>query len=236
MHYVISDIHGCYKEYIALLEKINFSDSDWLYVLGDAVDRGPNPMDVLKDMIKRDNVTFIMGNHDFLFYYFMKLCDFSEQDEREDFKAYLREDGGISTVESFLVLSTDEKKAVYDFLENASAYEEIELDNNRHILAHAGIAGFDENKPLESYEFTDFISERIDYSKRYFHSNNTYIITGHTPTFNIEKDFNKKPEIYTANGHIAVDCGCVYGGRLAAYCIETGLAEYVDSSVAIGDS
>lgn len=41
MRYIISDIHGCYHEYMELLNKIKFSDKDELYILGDAVDRGP---------------------------------------------------------------------------------------------------------------------------------------------------------------------------------------------------
>lgn len=40
MHYVISDIHGCYNEYIKALKKVNFNDNDTLYVLGDCIDRG----------------------------------------------------------------------------------------------------------------------------------------------------------------------------------------------------
>ena len=31
MHWAISDIHGCYEEYQALLEKIHFSSRDTLY-------------------------------------------------------------------------------------------------------------------------------------------------------------------------------------------------------------
>ena len=59
MHYVISDIHGCYSQYIELLNKISFSDEDELFVLGDAVDRGPEPIRVLRDMMMRPNVTLI---------------------------------------------------------------------------------------------------------------------------------------------------------------------------------
>lgn len=40
MRYLVSDIHGCFDQYQALLEKIRFSDEDELYVLGDVVDRG----------------------------------------------------------------------------------------------------------------------------------------------------------------------------------------------------
>lgn len=38
MKYIMSDIHGCYEEYIELLEKIGFSEEDQLYVLGDTVE------------------------------------------------------------------------------------------------------------------------------------------------------------------------------------------------------
>ena len=64
MRYIVSDIHGCYEQYLALLEKIHFFEADELYVLGDVVDRGPEPIKVLQDMMKRPNVIFILGNHE----------------------------------------------------------------------------------------------------------------------------------------------------------------------------
>ena len=40
MVYAISDLHGVELEKLkALLEKANFSDNDWLFVLGDVIDR-----------------------------------------------------------------------------------------------------------------------------------------------------------------------------------------------------
>ena len=48
MNYAISDIHGCCREFQALLKKIHFSSSDTLFVLGDMIDRGPDPIGVLK--------------------------------------------------------------------------------------------------------------------------------------------------------------------------------------------
>ena len=51
MNYVISDIHGCYKEFKTLLKNIGFSSADTLFVLGDMVDRGPDPIGVLRLMV-----------------------------------------------------------------------------------------------------------------------------------------------------------------------------------------
>ena len=41
-HYVVSDIHGEDDRFHAMLQKINFSKEDTLYILGDVVDRGPS--------------------------------------------------------------------------------------------------------------------------------------------------------------------------------------------------
>ena len=38
-----------------------------------------------------------------------------------------------------------------------------------------------------------------------------------------------KPLVYQGNGHIGLDCGCVYGGKLAAYCLDTQEITYVDA-------
>ena len=64
MLYVMSDIHGEYDKYLAMLELIDLSEDDTLYVLGDVVDRGPEPIKVLQDMASRDNVYLIKGNHE----------------------------------------------------------------------------------------------------------------------------------------------------------------------------
>lgn len=234
MKYVISDIHGCYREYMALLEKLCLSEEDHLYILGDAVDRGPAPMKVLQDLVRRKNTTFIMGNHDFLFWYFLgsrglnlsnKDLSACDPDDIKDFQTWL-EDGGITTAKQYMRLPREERDRIDKWLEKAGAYETIKAGGKTYVLAHAGIAGFKEGVPLEAYDFMDFIHMRTDYDKRYYEDSHTFVITGHTPTPCIRKD--QMAMVYEGNGHIAIDCGCVYGGRLAAYCIETGKAVYVD--------
>lgn len=60
MRYLISDIHGCYEQYRELLDKINFSKDDELYILGDSMDRGPDPIKVIQDLIPRPNAIYII--------------------------------------------------------------------------------------------------------------------------------------------------------------------------------
>ena len=66
MTYVMSDLHGCYDKYAQMLEKICFGDGDTLYILGDVIDRGPDGIKILMDMMGRKNVIPIIGNHESL--------------------------------------------------------------------------------------------------------------------------------------------------------------------------
>ena len=56
MHYCISDIHGCFGSFLKMLETIAFSDDDYLYILGDAIDRGDENVELLKYIIKKGSI------------------------------------------------------------------------------------------------------------------------------------------------------------------------------------
>ena len=56
MIYVVSDLHGCYDKYKALLDRLNLTENDSLYILGDIVDRGDGGMAILLDLAKRKNI------------------------------------------------------------------------------------------------------------------------------------------------------------------------------------
>lgn len=235
MRYIVSDIHGCYDQYRMLLEKIRFSKKDELYVLGDVADRGPEPIKVLQDMMRRPNVIFILGNHDFIMYTLMKklAVEITEdnydkhltKDILLDYNLWLQ-DGGQITAEQFRKLSYFEKMDVLDYIAGASLYEVIENNGKEYRLVHAGLDHFSPEKGMDEYNLYDFLEKRADYSKRYYPDENIFLVTGHTPTIYIKNW--RKAEVYMENGHIALDCACVAGGKLAAFCVETEEVTYVD--------
>lgn len=67
--YCIGDVHGCYNELCALLDKINFNkDSDNLIFTGDLIGRGPEPSKTLDFILSlKDKATTVLGNHDLHF-------------------------------------------------------------------------------------------------------------------------------------------------------------------------
>lgn len=63
--YVMSDIHGCYDEFMQMLEKIHFSKDDTLICAGDYIDRGPKSFEMLNWITNAPpNVVLLRGNHD----------------------------------------------------------------------------------------------------------------------------------------------------------------------------
>ena len=64
MRYIMSDLHGCFDEFKKMLELIHFSEDDELYIIGDIIDRGPEPIPLLQYIMNQKNIYVIMGNHE----------------------------------------------------------------------------------------------------------------------------------------------------------------------------
>ena len=79
---VCSDLHGQYSTYKAIIKKLK--NTDKLYVLGDVIDRGPDGIKILQDIMKnkeKGQIEFIVGNHEIMM---MKSLFFNDKKEREN--------------------------------------------------------------------------------------------------------------------------------------------------------
>ena len=81
MIYLTSDIHGCFKEFKRMLEYIHFGEGDFLYIIGDAVDRGDEPIAVLKYIMDHPNMELLLGNHElgFLWNVYKNTSDLTDE-------------------------------------------------------------------------------------------------------------------------------------------------------------
>lgn len=232
--YVMSDLHGNYNAYIKILEIIDFKNSDMLYILGDILDRGPNPIKIIIDLMKRPNVEVIAGNH------CVMACEcfsFLLQEITEETVAKMDEEmiekllnwqqnGAVSTTDEFHKCDKNTQHEIVDFISDFEVYDEIEVAGKTFVLVHAGLGNFEPDKELWEYELDELVWKRPDYESKYF--DDKYVITGHTPTMLIEN--NPRPGfIYQANNHIAIDCGCSFpGGRLGCLRLEDMKEFYVE--------
>ena len=223
MTYIIGDICGNIEKYQKMTEKLNPRDTDSIFVVGNVL-CGENGIEILKDMMFKPNVFPVLGQHE---YYAKKLLPLVSQygsaekaaenmsaEEKELFAQWVKL-GCEKTLSDFAGLDEEGKESILDYLEEFNAYEEITEGGKTFVITNAGIRNFDEEKELEDYSEEDFVFAVTDYGTPYF--SDKYLVTGHTPTAKIGREFAGK--VYSKKRHLAIDCGVLYGGNLAAVCL-----------------
>ena len=201
-----------------MLEEINFSDEDTLYILGDVADRGEHSIKILYDMSMRANVIPMMGNHEHMAEYILRKLnvEITEQNlenwNADIIKAVTEwyENGGYPTSKEFSGLSHDDREYILDYLREFLFYDEITVGENTFVLVHGGLPDFSPEKDLDDYHPILSLYTRTDYSKTYYPDK--YLVTGHTPTFSFAPECDGR--IYMKNRHIAIDCGVCHGKNL----------------------
>ena len=143
MIYVMSDLHGEYDKYLAMLKKIKFSPKDELYILGDVVDRGSKPVEILQDMRSRENVIPLMGNHDKMAVDVLTwlLDDVNEStlykniSEKSIYDLMVwRMNGAQTTIDGFYNLPKEERAALLDYMKKFAPYEVVKAGGKTFIL------------------------------------------------------------------------------------------------------
>ncbi len=211
------------------MEGVSFKNSDTLYILGDVIDRGPDGVSILQDMMARSNVVPILGNHEFtaavcLSWLMAEVTDTSIESLTDVQLAAAQEwiaNGGAPTLKALKGLSQSERQDILDYLREMDLYAEVEVDGRSFVVAHAGLDHFAPDKPLEEYELADFLFARPVPESVYWPDKT--LIFGHTPTRILWQAVGEPPkdEIFRGTGFIDIDCGCGFDGRLSCLCLDT---------------
>ncbi len=236
MTYVMSDLHGCRKQFLQMCETIGLEDKDDLFLLGDLVDRGPEPIPLLLECMQRPNVYPLMGNHEALFLRCAR--QISPQATPENFfDGYFPfvhevctpwlQNGGEVTLMQFLALSPAKRQLVLAYLEEFSLYEHCVAEGVPYLLTHSGIRSYCKGKPLKEYAPDDFLQARPTADTVY--DNDAVLVFGHTPTLSFLPAAAQAEVLFTES-YINVDCGAVFsdaGGRLACLRLDDRKVFYV---------
>ena len=239
--YVCSDLHGNYNKWCKLLKAINFSENDYMYILGDVIDRGDEPIKLLKDIQIRSNCTLLMGNHELMM---INAKDTQKQNSIGNSVLWYN-NGGDITDKQFNNLSVNEQKDIMSYVKNLPLIclglkvpkicKDGHIKEINYYLSHAGYGHIyypvkNKDKPTLYFYQDAYAEESTILWERDIPApnemlkcqyKNTIFIHGHTPTRKIINNGEifplvKNGRIKISNKHIInVDCGS-YGPK--KYC------------------
>lgn len=195
---VVGDIHGCYDELLALLEKAALTDDDRVVSVGDLIVKGEKNKEVLDLFIEDERFSAVLGNHDRALRRFWRGEEVSLKESQEKARVELAAD-----------------EARY------SAYLQslpLMIDLGSHLVVHAGVRPGVALSGQTVEDLTELRTlgedrtnrEGVPWYERY--DGEQTVLFGHWPA----------PEPRLAPRAIGLDTGCVYGFQLTAYIIETG--------------
>ena len=192
MHYCIADTHAEYSRFLAILKRINFSDDDEMYILGDVIDRGPEGVRMLLDIMSRPNIHMILGNHES-----MCLAAIGPNNQIGAMQLW-EQNGGRITRSDLLGKFKSRKKEILDFMAELPDFIDLEIaDGKKFHLVHGCPAA---NKHDRIWGRPNPDAERP--------FDDATVIVGHTPTVFLNGDDGQPLRIWHGNGIIDIDCGC----------------------------
>lgn len=219
MIYVISDLHGYpLANFKKLLEKAAFSDDDFLYLLGDCIDRnGDGGVEMLCWLLEQPNVQLILGNHEAM----LLACSFVFEEITEETISALTaekmgllqqymQNGGDVTLKALRELrnrAPDLIADIFDYLHDAPLYEAVSAGGKDFLLLHSGIDHFEKDKKLSQYAQDDFLWTWTSLEMDYF--DEIITVFGHTPTLTYGEEYTGK--ILKTRTWIDIDVGAGFG-------------------------
>lgn len=216
MVYVISDLHGYpLEKLVELLNKAEFSEEDFLYILGDVVDRNNDGgVSTLLWLLEQPNVELLMGNHEAMLlscdFLFDEITDESIEGftgEKYDLLINYYNNGGEVTLKALHALPKETQQDILDYLRDCPLFEAITVNEKDFVLVHAGFDNFSKDRKLSSYTADEltWAAPRLD--EDYF--DDIHTVFGHTPTMAFGEEYEGR--IVKTRTWTCIDCGAAYG-------------------------
>ena len=193
--YAVSDLHGQYNTFIEGIERVGFGDGDELYVIGDAIDRGPDSIKIVRHIKEHSNMDLLIGNHEFMM---LNAVDPDGQEECNgpDRDLWLYYNGGNTTYEEYLKLTPDERRSIIRWLNSRYVIKTVKVKDKAFCLTHSFFDPAFENKMYFEMGYNDVwnlvwpsVYREGDTWRPFIYSEFDYtFITGHVPVQRVRYD------------------------------------------------
>lgn len=203
--YACSDLHGCLDVWKQIQKFLKQDDT--IYVLGDCGDRGPEPWETIKTVLKEPRAIYLKGNHEKMLI-----------DAMEDYLIYdtvmyenaavLNMNGGEQTFAGWA--AEEYKRDWKNLIKNLPVYKAYaNLNGDMIYLTHAGFTPKVEQFGFKLPSEHDLLWGRDHIADRWRGEKNAYVVHGHTPVAYFGESDNEI--VHYCEGHkINLDCGTTF--------------------------
>lgn len=225
----MSDIHGQYDAFIKMLETINFSEKDTLYILGDIIDRGEKSVELFDYIKSHKNIKMILGNHEKMMLDYFH--NYTSKLQRPRLLQLWVDNGGNKTIDSILKSkNSDEKiKEMVDYFNALPLYIDVKIGKKKFLLCHAGMV-YRKNFSLEENIEMNLKNDEILWRRTPSYNTGAYVIVhGHTQSAYFFGD--NTIVAYCGEKAIDIDCGAASKSRLGCLCLDNYQTYFVEIGV-----
>ncbi len=236
-NYVCSDVHahaGVLKKALDTLDA-----DDRLFMIGDAVDKGPDGMRALQILMDDPRCEMLIGNHDLMF---LQHCicqqnaDILPQDIVNDVAVrWLIRNYGIVTWEAFLEESEEEQQRIITYLQHRPVLKIVETENRKFILVHAAVPRDFDPAQLKDMDM-DVLRDPVypflyDWKSDFIwgryptHIEGCTTVVGHTACQHFGGEYVQSE----GDDWMDIDCGLAYNepsSKLALLCLDDMSVQY----------
>jgi len=205
MIYVMSDIHGYYTRYESIMRQIDLQPNDHLYVLGDCIDRFPDGLELLRELVKKPNATVLLGNHEH-----MMLEALTIKDRGSIYMERWCANGGDITYDRLKRCTKAYRNEMIEIIRQLPVNVEVRCNGIDYLLVHGAPLGY-------RHKYGDPVADSVWKRLEWYSPmpEGKTVIFGHTPTDHYQNGYPMR--IFYGKNMIGIDCGCPWPdeGRLA---------------------
>ena len=190
--YVFSDVHGHVAPLRRALERVSPAETDTFFCLGDMIDRGPEPLAVVRACRELPNCRILKGNHEAL------MLDYFDHPNDQVAMINWGQNGAAATIADLQGLGGESLTEFLDWAHELPLWASATVGGRPYIMAHAGIraAGAPEGGLADEDEIAEFMAGQSEEDLLWIRDDfwgeptglvdkegkGPIVIAGHTPT------------------------------------------------------
>ena len=180
--YCISDVHGHLDNLYFFVKTLN--EDDRVFVLGDAIDKGPMSLGCLQYIMADTRFKMLLGNHEYMMFNLLN-SKLGTREYNEAYEQWINWNVGEETLKQFIALPHHEQLKIFNYIDNLPLnIPNVEVNGRKYYLVHS-CPSSNLSYKMKDLEYNDkkiceYVWERVNPEDTFNIGEDVTVIAGHT--------------------------------------------------------